>query len=207
MAILTSVQTPADAVNAALVRLGQTWRVGNLYDGSKQGKLALDIYGQTRDNLLVESDWDFAERNITLTLLKTAPANGYIPPTVWDPATNPPLPWFFEYAYPNDCLKVRSLKQALFAGPNFDPKPVLFDEANDNAYTPAQKVILANLPNAICVYTGRITDPTTFKPGFTEALISALARRLAPALADLNAERLEAQDEAASASAGMTERG
>lgn len=191
-----SLQSPEDVVNAALSRIGWKRRVGSLYDGSEASKVALDIYGQTRDEQLRLFDWGFAERDLTLTLLKTAPVGGYVPPVVWSSAY-PILPWIFEYGYPADCLKLRALRGTPIFIPEFDPKPVEFRIANDNSLMPPAKVVLSNLSNAIMVYTGRVTDPTTWEPDFTESLIAALGRRLAPSLANLDAEKIEAQDEAA----------
>lgn len=189
-----SVQNPADMVNLALVRIGHEQTIGNLYDGSREALLAINIYSQTRDEMLRNGDWGFAERNVSMTLLKQAPAGGYVPPLQWS-STYPPLPWIYEYQYPNDCLEVRAVRpQAIFI-PEFDPQPHVFAVENDNALFPPQKVILCNVPSAILVYTGRITDPQTWEPAFIEAFAAALGERLAPALSDLNAAKLEAADE------------
>src|SRR5687768_489967 len=106
-----SISTVSDVANLALKRIGYALRVGSLYEGSKAANHFLDIYGQTRDELLRQNDWHFAERNVAATVLKTAPAGGYFD-TAWDPATNPPVPWGYSYTYPTDCLKVRALKPA-----------------------------------------------------------------------------------------------
>ena len=113
--------------------------------------MALRIYSETRDEMLRAFDWGFAERNINMTLLKSAPAGGYFPPNVWNPVTNPPPPWAFEYGYPSDCLKVRSVKPVPMFVQNFDPQPNVFAVENDNALNPAQKVILCNVPSAMLV--------------------------------------------------------
>lgn len=187
MALVLS--TPADIVNASLVRIGYTDLVGELYEGSEASQVALAIYGQTRDEMLRAGDWGFAERNVALTLLKQAPPDGYLTP--W---TNqyPPLPWLYEYAYNSDMLKVRTVKPTTIFVPNFDPQPFIFSVENDTAYSPPRKVILCNVANAICVYTGQITDPTTWEADFVEAFIEALGQRLAPALTkSLDAAKLE----------------
>lgn len=202
-----SVSSPADMVNLSLRRIGYKLRVGNLYDGSFAAKQALDIYAQTRDAVLAENDWDFAERNLSMTLLKSAPVGGYIPPTVWSGTTNPPIGWLFEYAYPSDCLKVRVVKPTPLFVPNFDPQPNRFFLANDNYFTPPQRVILCNVPSALLVYTGQITDPATWQPGFIESLASALGRRLVPTLMGLNAIQPAAADEAQSLGVAETEQG
>jgi hypothetical protein len=202
-----SVTSPADMINLSLRRVGYKLRVGSLYDGSTAAKTSLDIYAQTRDAVLVENDWDFAERNITMTLLKSAPVNGYVPPTVWNPATNPPPGWLYSYQYPGDCLKVRIVKNVPLFGINFDPQPNAFYLANDTAFTPFQKVILCNLANANLVYTGQVTDPTTWDSLFTESLAAALGRRLVPSLMGLNAIQPAAADEAQTLTMAENEQG
>lgn len=191
-----ALQSPEDVINDSLTRIGYKLRVGSIFDGSEAAKIALDIYSQTRDNALRQFDWGFAERDVTLTLLKTAPVNGY-GITPWTNAY-PILPWIYEYGCPSDLIKVRSLRRTPVFIPSFDPSPVNFRMANDNAYNPAQKVILTNLPSAVLVYTAQVVDPTTWEPSFTESLCAALARRLAPSLSNLDVEKLEAQDEAIS---------
>ena len=194
MASSFAVQSPADLANVALARIGFKLRVGNLYEGSAHAKKILDVYAQTRDTLLRDGDWPFAERNVAGTLLKSAPAGGYIPPTVWSTAY-PPLPWIYEYAYPGDCLRVRAVKPTPILVPNFSPQPNLFAVVNDNGFTPPQRVVVSNVANAVIVYNGQITDPNTWAADFCEAFAAALARRVGPGLEGLEAAKLEAADE------------
>lgn len=195
----TSLQNPADVVNAALTRMGYELSVGTLYDGSKAARNALNIYGQTRDEMLRDGNWKFAERNATLALLKSAPTipggYGYIPPIVWS-STYPPLPWIFEYAWPDDCLKVRAIKAVPLIIPNIDPQPVIYGIENDNSLVPPAKVILCNVQDAAIVYTGRVTDPITWEPDFTEALVAALEQRLVAGLKDAQQIQVAAADAA-----------
>jgi hypothetical protein len=200
MAANQAIQSPADLANLALVRMGYKLRVGSLYDGSAAAKKILDVYAQTRDELLRNLEPPFSQRNVAANLLKQAPAIiggfGYIPPAVWNPVTNPPLPWLFSYTYPADALKVRAIKaQPLFI-PNFDPQDNVFSVVNDNTYTPAQRVILCNVPNAVLTYTGQITDPTTFDVSFLEIFAATLGRHLGAALVGVEGAKMEAQDEA-----------
>lgn len=182
-----TLTAPEDIINNALGRIGYKLRIGSIYEGSAAANKALDLYGQARDQLLRDDsyNWQFAERNVTLTLLKSAPAlagggYGYIPPTVWNPAVNPPLPYLFEYAYPSDCIKIRSLKPTPFLLPEMDPRPVIYKDFNDNSFNPPQKAIACNVPGALLTYTGQVTDPSTWDSGFTEALCEELAKVLAP---------------------------
>jgi hypothetical protein len=189
------VQSPADAINVSLRRIGYKLRVASLYDGSKAARSALDIYAQTRDEILRQNDWTFAERNIAMVLLKQAPAGGYIPPLVWS-SVYPPLPWLFEYAYPNDCLKVRAVKPVPIFVPEFDPQPCVYGVENDNSLNPPAKVITCNVPNAVLVYTGQVTDPATWEADFVEEFCAALGRRLATGLVGGEVAKMEASDEA-----------
>ena len=201
-----AVSSPADVLNVALRRIGYKLRVASLYDGSKAGSAALDIYAQTRDAVLEQDDWDFAEGNVALTMLKQAPVGGYIPPLVWSSAY-PPLPWIFEYAYPADCLKVRAVKPTPIFLPEFDPQPHVFSLANDSSLSPAAKVILCNVPGAMLVYTRQVTDPTQWKPDFVEEIAAALGRRLSAQLMNLDVTKLEAGDEQASMSIAESQEG
>lgn len=195
MASSTAIQSPADAANLALVRMGYKLRIGSLYDGSPAAKKVLDVYAQTRDDMLRSFDWGFAERNIALTLLKQAPVKGYLPPiTPWNPATNPPLGFLFEYAYPDDALKVRAVKPTALFFPNVDPRYNAFAIVNDNAFTPARRVIVCNVAAAIGVYTGQVTDPATWDVNFVAAFAQELAKVLGPALVGMDSAKITAPE-------------
>lgn len=201
-----SLTSPEDFVNAALVRIGSKLRISNIYDGSVAANQSLAIYGQTRDELLRQNDWGFAERNVALTLLKQAPAGGYTPPTTWDPAIYPPLPWAYEYTYPDDCLKVRAVKDTPILIPVYDPRPNIFEVVNDNDFVPARKVLLCNVADAILVYSGRITNPSTWEADFSESLVAALGRRM-PSLASPEMIKIMFGDEAGTKAMAEGEQG
>ena len=76
--------------------------IGTIWEGSPASRVALEVYGQTRDALLNNEDWPFARRAVGLALLKTAPVGGY----AGLPWTNayPPPQWIYEYAYPDACI-------------------------------------------------------------------------------------------------------
>lgn len=188
------VTSPAQVVNLALARIGYKKRIGNLFDGSDASKKALDVYGQTRDQMLRDGNWQFARRDAQLTLLKQAPAEGYVA-TAWTTAYPPP-PWLYEYTYPSDCLKVRNIKaQQIFA--NYTPKAVNFSVYNDTAYSPARKVILCDVgPTAIITYAAQVTNPATWEATFVDDLAAELGKLLAPALAGLDGAKMAAVDAA-----------
>lgn len=204
----TSLTSPADIINASLVQIGYPLRVGDLLDGSAAAQTALQVYSQTRDDMLRDGDWQFASRDIVLTLLKSAPVGGYVPGiNDWNGTNYPPVRWQYEYAYPDDCLKVRAVKPVPIFIPNPDPRPYLFAIENDNYYTPARKVILTDAVNALAVYTGRVTNPATWDVTFTQALVDELAAKLTPALGKAESEQFKkaeaiASDNKAEASIG-----
>lgn len=205
MAANTAIQSPADALNACLVRMGYKKRVGSLFDGSEAAQQALNVYAQCRDDVLRGFDYDFAMRSIALSLLKSAPVGGYFPPNAWNPATNPPMGFAFEYGFPADALKIRIVKPAALFPVNADPQFYAFTIANDNAFTPAQRVILSNVPSAIANYTGQVTDLSTWDVAAVEELIAALARRLAGALMGMEALKAAMADEQAELGPAMAE--
>jgi hypothetical protein len=180
--LTASVQSPADIVNLALSRAGASQRVGNLYEGSEFAKRALDVFGQTRDALLRQGDWGFPRRDLVLTLLKSAPNGGYVPGfSAWNPQTNPPRPYLFEYAYPADCMLLRALRPPTTFQPNFYPCPQNFEIANDtvpvNGVGAAPgRVILCYLGGALATYVGQVTDMTQWDIGFVEAMANEMAR-------------------------------
>lgn len=207
MASTFAAQNPADIVNQSLARIGYKLRVGSLYDGSLAAKKALDIYAQTRDAMLRDGDWPFAERNVTGTLQKQAPAAGYVPPTGWNPATNPPVPWIYQYAWNSDFLKVRAVKPTPIFVPNFSPQPNIFAVLNDNGAVPPQRVVCCNVANAIIVYTGQITDPATMPSDFISAFADALAEGLSPLLASLDLMKIKAAEGQVDEAKAMVEQG
>lgn len=200
-----ALSSPADVLNFTLTRIGYKGdRVGSLYEGSEASKVALDIYAQVRDEILRDGDWGFAERNVNLTLLKQAPDTGYFPPNQWNGLNNPPPPWKYEYAYPSDCLKVRSVKSVPLFVMDFDPQPVVFAVENDNYFVPSQKVILCNIKDAQMVYTGQVTDPLQWEADFISAFSAELGLRLAPTLATMDVAKFEAADAAQSTTKAST---
>jgi hypothetical protein len=187
------ITNPAQVVNLSLARMGRPERIGNLYEGSKFAKAALAIYGQTRDSLLREGNYGFAERNINAVLLKSAPVGGYTPGVPWNGPLYPPPPWNYEYQYPSDCLQVRNIKPIPIFVQNYDPQPHTWTVENDQFFTPAQKVILTNVQSAQLVYTAQVTDPQTWESDFVETFAAALARRLAGSNPDM--AKMAAADE------------
>jgi hypothetical protein len=155
-----------DICNQALRRIGYAPPIGQIYEGSRASRVAVEIYGQTRDAVLKMQDWPFARRYTALT------ANGQ----------QAPQPWLYEYSWPSDCLKVRYVAGPIGTFPVLDPRPQQFTDYNDQRLTPAVKAILSNVSPAVLYYTGQITDISTWEPSAVEALVEELARRFSVSL-------------------------
>jgi hypothetical protein len=59
--------------NQALDVIGYTRHIGNIYEGTKAARIALNLWKQTRDALLSSIAPDWAKIDAPLTLLKSAP--------------------------------------------------------------------------------------------------------------------------------------
>jgi hypothetical protein len=157
----TTITTVADIVNLALTRIGYRLRISNLYDGSEASQAALNIYGQTRDDLMRDGEWQFCQRNVVATLLRSAPVGGYWPGgSAWDAATNPPLPWLYAYAYPGDCLKVRVLKPSTGFLVNMTPLPNQYTITNVLDTVSTLATLAVNSPGTSGYVPGDFIYPT-----------------------------------------------
>lgn len=182
--------TPEDILNQALVEIGFARPIGDIYEGSQAAIIGLEIYSQTRDEVLRHDDWPFARRTIPLTLIKTA----FVPPVAaWD-ESQPPPPWRFSYLYPVDCIFLRYLRRSPFgyaggeAGPGtFEPLPTRFAIASDppGVGLAPEKVILSDLENPLGTYTAKVTDPAQWEPLFQSSLVKALATKFAIRLGNI----------------------
>ncbi len=197
------LSTAADFVNASLINIGVKRQIGNLYDGSDEANAALAVYGHTRDVLIRSKDWQFVSRTVALTLLKQAPT-AYL--AQWTDQY-PPQGWLFEYAYPDDMVKLRFVKPTSVLFPEFDPQPRPWSIYNNNSYTPARRTILCNVAEAIAVYAGQVTDPLTWPVDFGQALVDNLGLALSAALEKPQAAPIEAAESAKDTAQATMEQG
>lgn len=185
--------------NRALQAISARTSIASLTEASVEARNCNLIYADTRDEVLNMAHWNFARKTAYLALLKSAPGtpgNVTSTATQWSTAFPAP-PWLFEYAYPTDCIqmwKIMQLDMNLYAGvpltsngmqsyPYMTGSGSAFEIGSDADANGQQKtVILTNQYLAIGVYSMRITDPNLFGSQFTEALVQALAAKLALAL-------------------------
>lgn len=130
--------------------------------------------------MLASAHWNFARKQGTAALLKDATVVG---------GTAPPPPWVYSYATPADCLNARYILPQLASAQGVVPgtvpveavasAPVYFIISSDtDANGNDSNVILTNQPQAILVYTKRLTNPNLFDPGFVDAFALYLASRI-----------------------------
>lgn len=204
-----AIGTPEDALNQALTAIGYRRRIGSVYEGSAAARAGLEIYGQTRDEVLSAGDWSFAQAGgFALTLLKgPPPAGGYNPGQPWTTAYPRP-PWLYEYAMPSDMLELRAVLPTPDALPVLLPRPARWAVENDNTLATPAKVILTNTPGALAVYVRRVTNPAQWNDSlFIATLIDMLAKKLAasPLLA-ASPEFLKTLPQEAAAAAALGDR-
>jgi hypothetical protein len=190
---------PVSLCNIALGQIVARATITGLNPASPANSVAAQtmamLYQPQTDAVFRAAHWNCARKQGTLTLLKAAvgtPENpsGSLPV--------PPVPWRYEYAYPEDCLKVRFvIPMPLFNAPgaapimtnvgvNFMPcvntsmpfVPAVDIDSDGNQI----RVILSNAPRAQAVYTARIANVDLWDPSLQNAVIGALAAWAAPAV-------------------------
>lgn len=195
-----------DVCNSSLAQIGSQSTISSITpsDGSTEANVLALLYQPKIDALFTAAWWNFCRKQATLTLLRQAfnPSTGQVST---DP---PPLPFLFEYAYPEDCLTARFIPR-YFVGPAITPP---LTTGNNIQFWPPQmseipakfvvgsgldqqgnqiKVILTNEPLAKLVYSVRIEDPNLWDSSFYDAAVATLAAWLVNPL-NMNRSLLQA---------------
>lgn len=193
-----------DITNRSLQAIGTRSTIVAMNEGSNESNNAGLCYAATRQELIRAAPWNFATATMPLALLKSAPGTLENPvyPTsgVWNPATQPPPGWTYEYAYPADCLRARKLVPNMVAQQQGSSTP-LFPTGVNAALPfwdlPGQRFqvttdtdsgnnpftcILANVDRAILCYLRDVTIESVWDPMFRDAMVQALGGKLALAL-------------------------
>lgn len=163
--------------NNALDEIGYKRHIGSIWEGTPAARVALDVFGQTRDELFHTLAPDWARGDAQLTLIRQAPSD-YYQTTPWS-SSFPPIPWKFEYAFPDDCVNPLQIKPNPTTLPLWRPRYIPF-RLNNDPLTNANS-ILCNEPNAICLYTRQVLDVTLWHDDFTLIVIQSLAKKFAGA--------------------------
>jgi hypothetical protein len=175
------VASDIQIANLALDCIGARATISSFTEASAEARLLSRQYEQARDDVLAAAHWNFARRQLALTLLKDGTLS---------PPDDVPAPWTYEYAYPTDCIGARYIMPAFtnaaatsIFGPDFsssssvEPQspavPFMVSTDLDTDGNPT-KVILTNQPQAVLVYTMRVTNPLLFDSSFVRALANYL---------------------------------
>lgn len=214
--------------NRALQSISTRTQISALTEASVEARNCNLIYEDTRDEVLGMAFWNFAKKTDYLTLMKQAPGTpgGIATASQWS-SDFPAPPWLYEYAIPQDCISMRSVIQQpvnAYVGvpftsngqssyPYFIGSGAMFEVASDVINADEINVVLTNQYQAIGVYTRRVTNVSFFSAQFNEALVQALAAKLALALTGnvalasakfQQANAVIAQARAADANEGLT---
>jgi hypothetical protein len=178
----------------ALVSAGARTQIASLDEQSTAARTCKLFYDNTRDELLAEAQWDFANKNVTAALISSLPGapgnNDTSGSTVWIPEYPAPG-WLYQYGYPEDCITLRWvipqgpwgywLAQAQTDGPWNGLSKIAVPFAVTNSA--GVRVVNTNAQQAIFAYTMRVTNPAIYPQDFSQALSGRLAARLVIPLA------------------------
>lgn len=165
--------------NLALDAIGARATIASVTEASAEARVISRQYNQALEDVLASAHWNFARKQVALTLLKDATDGDQVP-----------VPWVYEYTYPADCVGARyimpltavdpAVAVGTVAAPTLVGPPARFivSQDLDSNATPI-KVILTNQPQAILVYTVRVTNPQLFDGLFTRALAAYLGSLIA----------------------------
>ena len=190
-----------DIANLALAEAASRSSIASLDEDSPEAAEAKRFFGPVRDQVGRAARWGFMRRTALLTMLKCSPGAVEFTGTstgLWS-SSYPPPGWLYSYALPSDALSFwRVLPQsnpAVAGIPMFSvaalsnmvadcsQRPARFEIATDlDASGNPQTVVLCNETQAIGVYGMRISDPGVWDSLFAEAVVQALAAKLAIAI-------------------------
>lgn len=187
-----------DICNRSLLSIGARAQVSSIVpsDGSTEADACAILFTPTFTSLARTAQWNCFRKQITLSMIMAAQGTPENPNGTSLPI--PPQPWVYAYSYPADCLQIRSIvptmpstgvggswtswnNSAPLWMPGQGQIPFEVAYATDNAGNPIQ-IILTNQEQAQAVYTVNQPNPIIWDSQFQEAMVSALAAYLVPAL-------------------------
>ncbi len=183
--------------NQALSRIGSSQIITSLSDDTDAAVQCNVWYEQTRDALLRDFPWPWAQAFSVLNQVSVTGqrANGQ---------------WLISYRYPTDALTIRKIATtipavistppptpvtSLVTAPDYwlredgDPLPVPYSIGHDVD----GRLIFADYPNLTAWFTQAVTDPVQFSPDFASLLSWRLATEISYSLAVSDKRREYAQ--------------
>ena len=176
--------TSVDICNRALSEIGTRSTISSLTDGSTEAVACSIWYDTTRKQLLRKARWGFARTQATLTQV----GDLY-------PDNTSPFPELYAYTYPPNCLQLRYIIcqptyvtatggafvntgnwESGWGQPSRNNRFIVHLQTDGSGNQ--SKLVLANIYNALAIYTADVQNTEFFDELFTQALVSALAFRL-----------------------------
>lgn len=168
--------------NLALDVIGTRSTIASLDEDSNEANAISRHWDNAVDCCLRSAHWNFARRQVALTLLQDGTQGQSVP-----------LPWLYEYAYPSDCVLFRQLMPTMQVNPvtavgipapvvAYGPTPRVLVGTDLDINGNSIEVILTNQPQAIGVYTFRNSNTAMWDALFVEELAAYLGSRVCLAL-------------------------
>lgn len=166
------MSSEVEICNLALAGLGDSATVASIDppEGSAQAEHCATFYPHARDLLLEMHSWKFSTRRATLAQLSVDTFN-----------------WAYAYAEPANTLRVLKVLQA------DEPATAETQPYETECDVSGASLIRSDLPNAVALYTVRVTDTTKFSPLFVECLVWLLRSYLAGPVLKGDAGRAESK--------------
>ena len=190
-----------DICNRSLSIVGTRSTIASLTESSVEALQCTIHCTPVLQGILRLHTWSFARKQISVAMISAAAG------TPENPAGTTPVPlypWSYEYAWPQDCLRLRwigtpppsqlvtgttltwtgnypplnSGYPGILTGGGAHPTPPFAISTDQDSAGNTIKVILTNQDQAILVYTAYIDDPNMWDAEFTEAFVYILAARL-----------------------------
>lgn len=153
--------TSVSICNLALARCGVKQSIASLTEQSENARSCNLFYDQSRQALLREIPWSFAERFHTLALVSTTETGNN---------------WAYSYRYPADAVRVNYIVDQ--AGSRIPNPPVPFKLGSDSQ----GRLVYCDYEDAVCSYNHNITDVSQFDSLFVDTMAWRIATELAPFL-------------------------
>jgi hypothetical protein len=132
-------------------------------DTTIEAKVCKRWYDHAVNYALEDFDWNFARRRRALAAL----------------GTTPPSTWTYVYSYPSDCAAARAIEVPGVRTPSREQRIAYEVAAEAQASGGDVRVIYTDQPDAVLIFTKRITDASLFDGHFVEALAAYLASKIA----------------------------
>lgn len=193
---MTASSTIVSIANRALLSFGARATIASLTENSTEANAVNVFYQSTFEQLARTARWGCLRKQASLSLLAAAQGTPENPNGTTLPI--PPIPWLYQYASPADNLFIRGIlpfvpvqtgvsptsvnNPAPTWLPNSGLIPFKVEYSTDLLGNPIE-TILTNQSQAVAVYTVNNSNPFIFDSLFEQALVSALAAFLIPAIA------------------------